>query len=223
MTGNIWAFASAIQIPRLSLEEVDAYLGSCARPANKEGSLVWLQPQKAPPRWQPRILHMVKEVGQSTPTGRMRVPSADWEKLRIKLRTEAATAIVSAEYVLSLEQDPSATDLASAPLFDSWLPGDHSWHGPCLTGRVHDDPDWGPRRLYTTTLLRFEPDQGWARTRDALYRLGRRVHATAIDDHRKPKKLYFFHECGDEEVRLALLSEKARVKWQLEQLIPPRA
>jgi hypothetical protein len=77
---------------------------------------------------------------------------------------------------------PRPEDLAEAPLLDAW----YEWirPSPCLAGEVYGHPllPGDARKVRTSDLNAFAPDDGWARSRNRWYRLGRRASEIGRDD-----------------------------------------
>jgi len=210
-------------MPQLSIADVDRLLAACVRPVPRNDSILELLLDKAPRIWRPAIERLADEVGQKTPSGRIRVPKADWEALANRLRARVANLIADAEHLSLVDQEPSPSELEAAPLMEPWAPGHWTLNGYCLGGRAHGDPNWHSTRKFTSRLESINFSQGWARTREGLYRLGQRLPASEIGDLTKQQKLASFREVGDEELELILRAERADVAWRLGRITSPRA
>lgn len=216
------ALAKPMEPPRLTMEEVDVFLGACVRPVPTDRSLLELLPEKAPPRWQCDILKMVGKAGRHTPKGRVLVPRTEWDDIAKRLEADASDLIAAAGRLSDDDRKRRSRRWGPPRRSTPGALGFHSWFGWCLAGRVGGDPDWDARRTYTSQLLAISRDQGWARTQDRRYRLGQRQMRPEFDGSFMPGWPARFQGCGEDEFDLFLLGHRARLVWATGQLRPQR-
>lgn len=80
--------------------------------------------------------------------------------------------------IAALEEVAQTTqaDLDGAPTIESWAVVSEPGGAPALIGRVHGHPSIADGRLtHTSTLIAMSEREGWARTINRFYRLGRKL------------------------------------------------
>ncbi|MDR4305953.1 hypothetical protein IHQ68_04850 [Chelatococcus sambhunathii] len=90
-----------------------------------------------------------------------------------------------ARRIIAVLEDVAQTtraDLDDAPTIESWTVVAEPGGAPALIGRVHGHPQIPDGRLtHTSYLVAMSEREGWARTLNRFYRLGRPLEKEAGD------------------------------------------